>query len=85
MNNEIIETRNVINASDKYLNINGITTEARSSAIFKLLDTNRLEVIDANGRSYVNRHKNNNIELSFQDNGKTLKVFVSGKQGYSNE
>lgn len=38
---------------------------------------NRVEVIDENGRSYVNWKQTNRIELQVQDNGRTLKVFVS--------
>ena len=38
---------------------------------------NRVEVIDQNGRSYVNSKPTNKTELSFQDDGKTLKVFIS--------
>jgi hypothetical protein len=38
---------------------------------------NRVEVIDQNGRSYVNWKPTNKTELSLQDNGKTLKVFIS--------
>ena len=37
----------------------------------------RVEVIDEKGRSYVNWKPANRIELQVQDNGKTLKVFVS--------
>ena len=37
----------------------------------------RVEVIDENGRSYVNWDDNNKVELSFQDNERTLKVFIS--------
>ncbi len=43
----------------------------------KLPNITRVEVIDQNGRSYTNWHKDNQIELSLQDNGKTLKVFLS--------
>jgi hypothetical protein len=39
----------------------------------------RVEVIDQNGRSYTNWNKDNRVELSLQDNGKTLKVFISRK------
>lgn len=35
---------------------------------------NRLEVIDKNGRMYVNM--NCTFELNYQDGGKTLKIFV---------
>jgi hypothetical protein len=38
---------------------------------------NRVEVIDQNGRSYVNWKQNNKTEISLQDGGKTLKVFIS--------
>ena len=37
----------------------------------------RVEVIDENGRSYVNWNDENKVELSLQDDGKTLKVFIS--------
>lgn len=36
----------------------------------------RLEVIDATWRAYVNRNISS-IELSPQDNGKTLKIFIN--------
>lgn len=42
-----------------------------------LENVNRVEVIDQKGRSYVNWNDNNKIEISFQDDGKTLKVFIS--------
>ena len=38
---------------------------------------NRVEVIDEKGRSYVNWKPTNKTELQIQDNGRTLKVFVS--------
>lgn len=38
---------------------------------------NRLEVIDENGRSYVNWSEKNNIHLDFQDDNRTLKIFIS--------
>jgi len=37
----------------------------------------RVEVIDQDGRSYVNWNKTNKVELSFQDDARTLKVFIS--------
>ena len=37
----------------------------------------RVEVIDENGRSYVNWEEDNDITLSYQDDGRTLKVFVN--------
>jgi hypothetical protein len=37
----------------------------------------RIEIIDQDGRSYVNWNDNNKVELSFQDEKRTLKVFIS--------
>ena len=39
----------------------------------------RLEVIDANGRTYTN-WKVKELQFSYQDNGKTLKIFVTEVQ-----
>ena len=36
----------------------------------------RVEVIDQEGRSYVNWDERNRVELSYQDDGRTLKVFI---------
>lgn len=36
----------------------------------------RVEVIDENGRSYVNLDPKNKVVLSFQDDSRTLKVFI---------
>jgi hypothetical protein len=36
----------------------------------------RVEVVDENGRSYVNWDKDNIVHISIQDEGKTLKVFI---------
>ena len=40
---------------------------------------NRVEIIDKKGRSYVNWNKNNKIELSYQDSGRTLKIFIDDR------
>ena len=45
--------------------------------IVDLSKVNRVEVIDENGRSYVNWKPTNRTELQVQDNGRTLKVFIS--------
>lgn len=37
----------------------------------------RIEVIDENGRSYVNKKDNNDVIYQLQDDGRTLKVFVN--------
>lgn len=36
----------------------------------------RVEVIDQNGRSYVNWKPTNKVRLSMQDDGKTAKIFI---------
>lgn len=41
----------------------------------KLKKVTRVEVIDENGRSYTN-HKVEEIEIAFQDDDRTLKVFL---------
>jgi hypothetical protein len=40
----------------------------------------RVEVIDHNGRSYTNFDTNNKVELSYQDDGRTLKVFIDKRE-----
>jgi len=45
---------------------------------FKLPKVTRLEVIDHTGRAYV--IKNSEVELSYQDNARTLKIFVKPKE-----
>ena len=40
------------------------------------VEINRVELIDENGRSYVNKGLHE-VELSIQDRGKTLKIFIS--------
>lgn len=37
----------------------------------------RVEVIDDNGRSYVNWDKRNRVEIQFQDDNRTLKIFIT--------
>lgn len=40
----------------------------------------RVEVIDENGRSYVNWKDNNAVSISIQDNGKTIKIFIKNNE-----
>ena len=48
-----------------------------SKKLSKMEKVNRLEVIDTVGRKFVN-YDVNNIEISLQDNNKTLKLFING-------
>lgn len=36
----------------------------------------RVEVIDSNGRSYINRDDNNKVQIFIQDDGRTMKVVI---------
>lgn len=51
--------------------------EAATDDIAPMSGITRVEVIDENGRSYVNWKPDNEIKLSIQDNGRTLKIFIS--------
>lgn len=41
----------------------------------------RVEVIDSKGRAYTNWQKGNKVFLSIQDNGQTLKIFITEPEG----
>jgi hypothetical protein len=43
---------------------------------YNLNKVTRIEIIDRDGRSYVNKSFSE-IELQFQDDGQTLKVFLT--------
>lgn len=47
--------------------------------LIELDNVNRVEVIDGDGRSYVNWKPGNKTKMSFQDNNRTLKIFVNNK------
>jgi hypothetical protein len=49
----------------------------KSLPIQALPNCTRVEAIDQKGRSYLNWKPTNKTELSLQDDGKTLKVFIS--------
>jgi hypothetical protein len=54
-----------------------------SDKLVSLEKVTRLEVIDGKGRSYVNWNNRNVISLSFQDDFKTLKIFISNENDNS--
>ena len=43
----------------------------------EIKDCTRIEVVDENGRAYVNWKENNKITISMQDDFKTMKIFVT--------
>jgi len=45
----------------------------------KLKSCTRVEVIDENGRSYVSWDDRNEVKVSVQDDGRTLKIFIKRK------
>jgi hypothetical protein len=49
----------------------------QADEVKRLEEVTRVEVIDINGRAYSNWNPGNKVELSFQDSGKTLKVFIT--------
>jgi hypothetical protein len=48
-----------------------------SKNIIPLDKVTRIEVIDDNGRAYTNWDAKNKTEISMQDNGRTLKIFLT--------
>lgn len=70
-----MENIGLFNAEGKALSITDVM--AMLPPVTFLEKVNRVEVIDQNGRSYVNWKPTNKTEISLQDGGKTLKVFIS--------
>lgn len=51
----------------------------------KFADVTRVEVIDETGRAYV-KYNRSDVEISIQDDGRTLKLFVGGgKSNYESK
>ena len=50
------------------------------SKLIPLEKVNRIEVIDQQGRSYVNWKSYNKVQISLQDDSRTLKVFITTKK-----
>ena len=46
----------------------------------KVKNCTRVEVIDEKGRSYVNFNPNNIVKFDMQDDGRTLKIFISKRK-----
>jgi hypothetical protein len=51
-----------------------------SDTIEEVVGVTRVEVIDNSGRAYVN-HEVGHVEISYQDGGRTLKLFISNSTG----
>lgn len=50
----------------------------RLSALDHYKDVTRFEVIDESGRVYLRLHAH--VDMSLQDNNRTLKVFIKGRE-----
>ena len=70
-----MENTGLFNAEGKALSIADVMSML--PLVTFLEKVNRVEVIDQNGRSYVNWKPTNKTEISLQDDMKTLKVFIS--------
>ena len=57
-------------------------TRTWSHPMTDLFKVTRVEVIDANGRSYTS-YNADQVHISVQDNGKTLKIFHTGDTSHS--
>lgn len=60
--------------------LNTLANDALEQEIDNLFSSvTRVEVVDSGGRSYVNWHTDNTVDLHLQDNDRTLKVFIYKK------
>ena len=50
-----------------------------NDTVVDLPKVTRVEVIDGDGRSYVNWRKENTTQISLQDDGRTLKIFITSE------
>jgi hypothetical protein len=46
-------------------------------SLLPLKTVSRVEIIDNQGRSYVNRYQHNKVSVSLQDDNRTLKIFIT--------
>lgn len=51
-----------------------------SGALPPTYTVTRVEVIDEAGRSYINWHNKNCVEVQLQDESRTMKIFISRRQ-----
>lgn len=70
----------IFDKEGKKLNLSDIIDKIDLLTNIPLMKVSRVEVIDNQGRSYVNWEQNNNVELSIQDIGRTLKVFINNNK-----
>lgn len=66
-----MENTGLFNSDGKELSLSDVINTLPTSMI------NRVEVIDEKGRSYVNWKPTNKVKLLMQDDGRTLKIYIS--------
>lgn len=78
-----MERDKALNIVEKWVNKVYDTQQAVINRLTKeVIDTEkvtRVEVIDDVGRSYVSWNPKNKVEISIQDEGKTMKIFITNK------
>lgn len=57
-----------------------LTVQDAGDLLSGMISINRIEVIDSDGRSYVNWQPRNKMSISIQDYGKTIKIFTNEEQ-----
>ena len=75
-----VSDEDILEDSGIYDLLNEFKIELLSDNLCELSKCTRLEIIDSNGRSYTNWNEKNKIDLSVQDDGQTLKIFISKRQ-----
>lgn len=60
--------------------VHSIPRGAAETANYVLDKVNRVEVIDDEGREFVQYYKDDGVRISVQDNGRTVKIFTGRKK-----
>lgn len=63
----------IFDKDGKLLNINDVIL---NYGMIDFDDISRIEVVDKDGRNFVNWHNDNKTSICIQDEGKTLKIFI---------
>jgi len=74
-NNSFITDKPMEEIGSEFIEALEVFNETEDSAL-DLNNVTRVEVIDKNGRSYVNWRENNQVSYSLQDSERTLKIFI---------
>ena len=75
--NYVIQEKKFFMGKQKRLKYKKSPIQLVDESIVFLPEVRRVEVIDGSGRAYVNWDYSNRVEISLQDDGRTLKIFIS--------